>query len=79
MYFFGTIGFFFFSIGFVINLYLSFQWFSGFYIGNRPLFFLGILLILIGAQSLSIGLIGELIVNNSIQKNNKVKKIIDNK
>jgi len=79
MYFFGTIGFFLFSFGFIINLYLSLQWFSGFYIGNRPLFFLGILLILIGAQSLSIGLIGELIVNNSIQKNNKVKKIIDNK
>ena len=29
-------------------------------IGNRPLFFLGILLIVVGIQSLSIGLLGEL-------------------
>lgn len=79
MYFFGTIGFFLFSAGFLINLYLSIQWFNGIFISNRPLFFLGILLILIGIQSLSIGLIGELIVNNSIQQKNKVKQVIENK
>lgn len=79
MYFFGTIGFFLFSGGFLINLYLSIQWFNGVFISNRPLFFLGILLILIGIQSLSIGLIGELIVNNTIQQKNKIKQVFKNK
>ena len=42
-------------------------------------FFLAILLIVVGIQSLSIGLIGELIVNANRKKNKKIKKIIQNK
>ena len=79
MYFFGLIGVTFTIIGTLISLYLSILWFQGTYIDNRPLFFLGILLIVVGIQSLSIGLIGELIVSNSRQKNNKIKKIIQKK
>ena len=79
MYFFGSIGFLLSSIGLVINSYLSILWFQGTYIGNRPLFFLGILLIVVGIQSLSIGLIGELIVNSSRKKNKKIKKIVQKK
>ena len=79
MYFFGTFGFILSSIGLLINIYLTYFWFQGTYIANRPLFFLAILLILVGIQSLSIGLIGELIVNSSRNKVNKVKKIISKK
>ena len=77
MYFFGSIGLLLSSIGIIINIYLTILWFSGTPISNRPLFFLAILLILVGIQSLSIGLIGELIVNRTGDKNNKIKKIIN--
>ena len=79
MYFFGFIGLFLSSIGTLINLYLSILWFQGTSIGSRPLFFLGILLIVVGIQSLSIGLIGELIVNSSRKKDKKIKKIVQQK
>ena len=79
MYFFGSIGFLLSFIGLLINLYLSILWFQGIYIGSRPLFFLGILLIVVGIQSLSIGLIGELIVNNTSKKSKKIKEIIHKK
>lgn len=49
--------------GFVISLYLTILWFQGYGIGSRPLLFLGILLIIVGMQSFSIGLIGEMITN----------------
>ncbi len=51
------------SIGFVISLYLSVLWFMGHGIGHRPLLFLGVLLMIVGMQSFSIGLIGEMITN----------------
>ena len=76
MYFFGSIGFLLSFIGLLINLYLSILWFQGIYISTRPLFFLGILLIVVGIQSLSIGLIGELIVNNGRKKRKIIKEII---
>tara|TARA_B110000263_G_C15294928_1_gene505145 strand:- start:1046 stop:1978 length:933 start_codon:yes stop_codon:yes gene_type:complete len=79
MYFFGLIGFLLSFIGLLINLYLSVLWFQGISIGNRPLFFLGILLMVVGIQSLSIGLIGELIVNNNRNKGKKIKEIIHKK
>ena len=75
MYFFGTFGIVLSVLGLGVNIYLTTLWFQGTYIGNRPLFFLGILLILVGIQSLSIGLIGELIVNSARNKENKIKKI----
>jgi hypothetical protein len=48
-------------IGSAINLYLTIGWFLGKPIGNRPLFFLGILLTILGVQLFSIGLLGEMI------------------
>ena len=45
-------------------MYLTINWFNGIWITpyKNPLFFLGLLLIIIGVQFFSIGLIGELIV-----------------
>ena len=77
MYFFGSIGLLLTTIGLLINIYLTFLWFNGWVIGNRPLFFLGILLVVVGIQSLSIGLISELIVNRTSGKTNKIKKTVN--
>jgi glycosyltransferase involved in cell wall biosynthesis len=63
LHLFGLLGLASFLTGFVISLYLTFLWLQGYGIGNRPLLFLGILLIIVGMQSFSIGLIGEMITN----------------
>jgi len=59
MHLFGLMGLFFTLIGLVICGYLTVLWFMGEAIGSRPLLLLGALLILVGAQSFSIGLLGE--------------------
>jgi glycosyltransferase involved in cell wall biosynthesis len=63
MHLFGFLGLVFLFLGSLISLYLTILWIQGHGIGNRPLFFLGILLIIVGMQSFSIGLIGEMITN----------------
>jgi len=66
MHLFGLLGIFSFLIGFAINGYLTYHWFfvsKG--LQNRPLLFLGVLLIILGVQFFSTGLIGELIAHNS--------------
>ena len=63
LHLFGIIGLLFFGSGFGINLYLTYGWFHGLGIGYRPLLFLGVLLIILGIQFFSIGLLGEMIVN----------------
>jgi len=55
----GCLGF-----GLLINLYLSVLWLTGEAIGQRPLLQLGILLMVMGVQFLSIGLIGEMLTHN---------------
>lgn len=50
------------AIGAAISLYLAYQRvFLSAYLSNRPLLFLGILLVIVGVQSISLGLIGEMI------------------
>jgi glycosyltransferase involved in cell wall biosynthesis len=65
LHLFGSIGMLCGLLGFVINLYLSIGWLGGIPIGNRPLLFLGILLMVIGVQFFSFGLIAEKMVNMS--------------
>jgi glycosyltransferase involved in cell wall biosynthesis len=61
--FFGTLGAAMFSVGFVISAYLALYRLLGFGgIANRPLLLLGILLIVFGVQSVSIGLVGEIVI-----------------
>ena len=62
---FGGIGFVFGSIGSLILLYLFFVKISGELIGNRPLLFLGFLLITLSVQFLSLGIIAEFFIKNS--------------
>lgn len=64
LHLFGGIGATLASIGFVFLSYLSVLWLMGEGpIGTRPLFLGGIMLMLLGAQLLSIGLVGELITH----------------
>ena len=71
MHFFGKFGILFCSAGLIINLCLTYQWISHWinpsesFTIMRPLFFLGILLIVTGVQFFSIGFVGEMIVRKS--------------
>lgn len=47
--------------GLFIEIYLTILWFMGAGIRNRPLFFLGILAIIVGVQFIVFGLLGEMI------------------
>jgi glycosyltransferase involved in cell wall biosynthesis len=61
LHFFGFVGTAFFLTGLGICLYLTIDWFLGTPIGNRPILFLGVLLILVGIQIVSTGLVGEML------------------
>ena len=65
LHLFGFIGLICTTLGFAINLYLTIGWLNGVWIGNRPLLFLGVLLMVIGVQFFSFGLIAEMMVNKS--------------
>jgi len=62
LHLFGLLGLLLSTGGFVINLYLTILWFSGKFIGHRPLLMLGILLMIIGIQFIFFGLLAELVV-----------------
>ena len=65
LHLFGTIGGLLMFAGFMINVLLAVEWFQGIRpIGDRPLLLLGILLLLMGVQLMTIGLIGELVVRS---------------
>ncbi|MBK6766869.1 MAG: glycosyltransferase family 2 protein [bacterium] len=63
LHFFGFIGLICGFAGLVINLYLTVLKFGGQSIGSRPLLFLGVLLLVIGVQFFSFGLIGEMLAH----------------
>jgi len=66
LHLFGLIGLVFSTLGFVVCSYLSLVWlFTDQGIGDRPLLILGVLLIIVGFQSVSLGLIAELIARTS--------------
>jgi len=74
LHFFGSIGLVLLSTGLAINVYLTIGWFNGVWIGNRPIFILGILLLIVGIQFFSMGLIGELITKTAHRNRNIVFK-----
>jgi glycosyltransferase involved in cell wall biosynthesis len=63
LHFFGRIGSLLFAVGFVALAYLSILWTQGIPIGTRPLLSFGVLLVLIGGQTVFTGLLADLIVN----------------
>lgn len=64
LHIFGGIGFLLIFSAIVISLHQVSLWIKGIRIGDRPLLMLSILLMVIGVQFISIGLIGELITNS---------------
>ena len=71
MHFFGLFGVLFLFVGIAINLYLAYiKIFLGEPLANRPLLFLGLLLVMVGVQFFSIGFLGELL-NRGDERNQK--------
>lgn len=65
MHLFGFLGALSFLLGIIVNGYLTFSWwFNHMPLSNRPLLFLGMLLIIVGVQFFSVGLLGEMMVHN---------------
>ena len=68
MHFFGTLGVLLLLIGSGINIYIAYiKLVLGKAIGDRPLLFLGILLMVLGVQLFSTGLLGEMINKNNVE------------
>jgi glycosyltransferase involved in cell wall biosynthesis len=68
LHLFGAFGLLFLTLGLGINAYLAWIWFGGQNLSNRPLLLLGILLMLLGIQVLTTGLIGEMITFKNFRR-----------
>ncbi len=71
MHFFGTMGLLVFFIGFVILLYLSISkfFFQGYGMTDRPIFYFGLVTIIIGVQLFLTGFLAELISRSAADRN----------
>lgn len=75
MHFFGFFGAFAFLIGLIVNGYLAYEWkFNHQALSNRPMLFLGMLLIIVGVQFFSFGLLGEMVVHNTMDEKEYIIK-----
>ena len=68
LHLFGLIGIGSLGVGFLVNLYLAVRWMMGEPLSNRPLLLLGVLLMLLGIQVLTTGLIGEMITFKNFRR-----------
>jgi glycosyltransferase involved in cell wall biosynthesis len=68
LHLFGALGLLFLTSGFGIDAYLALRWFGGEDLSNRPLLLLGILLMVLGFQVLTTGLIGEMITFKNFRR-----------
>jgi len=71
IYLFGNIGILFFVVGVLINVYLLIVKLLGNDIGNRPLLILGMLLILVGIQLFTIGIVADLLMRTYYESQGK--------
>jgi glycosyltransferase involved in cell wall biosynthesis len=75
MHFFGFFGALSFFIGLIVNGYLAYEWeFNRQALSNRPMLFLGMLLIIVGVQFFSVGLLGEMVVHNTMDEKEYIIK-----
>lgn len=69
MHFFGAVGVLFIAAGILINLHLTWiKLVNGASLAGRPLLFLGVLLLVVGAQFFSIGFLGEMIASGTARR-----------
>jgi hypothetical protein len=79
LHLFGLFGIFSLALGVLIDSYLTVLWFLGYKIGDRPLLMLGTLLIIIGVQFFSFGLMAEMFNFEmySREQNYTIRQILD--
>jgi len=72
MHFFGPIGILLFILGFIIASYLAVDKiaFAGYKMTEKPIFYLGLLCMILGTQLFLTGFLGELVLRNSSERNN---------
>jgi glycosyltransferase involved in cell wall biosynthesis len=75
LHLFGGVGVLMGAFGFVILTYLSVLWFWGHGIGHRPLLTLGVLLMVVGIQFVSLGLLSELITSQHEERMDERQRI----
>jgi len=63
LHLFGWIGSVLFIFGLIINVVLTWQWLNKQWIGDRPLLIMGVLLMVVGVQIFTIGLIAEMVAS----------------
>ncbi len=61
LHFFGLLGLALLAVGIVLNLYLLWEKIQGRSVGQRPLLWLAVMLVIVGVQFISFGLLGEMI------------------
>jgi len=77
---FGIMGASLFAIGIAVEIYLTVGWFAGrWWIGDRPVFFLGILFLIIGIQFVFFGLLAEMIAYSSRHQEEYSLKLVSQK
>ncbi len=69
LHFFGSLGSLSLLVGLGIIGYLSYGWFQGRWIGNRPILLIGVLGVVSGVQLFTLGLLGEMIAEKSTRSN----------
>ena len=80
LHLFGSLGLFFLTVGFLIGLYMTYLWFLGMRVWDRPLLILAVLLMVMGTQFISIGLLGEMITSSQekLVKEYRIRNIFKN-
>jgi len=68
LHLFGVLGLVLLLAGFAVNLYLAIAWFGGEALSKRPLLFLGVLLMVMGLQVLTTGLLAEMIAHSGFRR-----------
>ena len=78
LHLFGAFGLSFLAVGVGINSYLATIWFLGRNLSNRPLLLLGVLLMLLGIQILTTGLLAEMITLKNFERRDSysVKEVV---
>ncbi len=76
LHFFGAIGALFLAAGFATGLFLVYEKITGSQISDRPLLFFSMLLIIVGTQFVSLGLLAELIIRNRGQEEYVIDEVI---
>jgi glycosyltransferase involved in cell wall biosynthesis len=79
LHLFGVLGLALLLAGFAVNLYLALAWLGGEALSRRPLLFLGVLLMVMGLQVLTTGLLAEMIAHSGFRRRESysVKEHVD--